>query len=59
MSHYLYVMMDEFVVAVDKAQDSKEIVAALNKFPQSAEGAKEEMLQIAEKYPEFVASHYK
>ena len=47
-----YKMMDEFTTSIDQAADSGAVVAALKKFQKSAEGAKEEMMAIAKKYPE-------
>ena len=45
-------MMEEFAVGVENAKDSAEIVVVLEKFQKTAAGAKEEMMAIAEKYPE-------
>ena len=45
-------MMEEFAVGVENAKDSAEVVAVLEKFQKTAEGAKEQMMAIAEKYPE-------
>jgi len=45
-------MMEEFAVGVENAKDSAAVVAVLEKFQKNAEGAKEQMMAIAEKYPE-------
>ena len=47
-----YKMMDEFTTSIDQAADSGAVVAALKKFQKSEQEAKEEMMAIAEKYPE-------
>jgi len=45
-------MMEEFAVGVENAKDSAAVVAVLEKFQKTAEGAKKQMIAIAEKYPE-------
>jgi len=45
-------MMEEFAVGVENAKDSAAVVAVLAKFQKDAAGAKEQMMAIAEKYPE-------
>jgi len=45
-------MMEEFAVGVENAKDSAAVVAVLAKFQKDAAVAKEQMMAIAEKYPE-------
>ena len=45
-------MMEEFATGVENAKDSAAVVAVLAKFQKTAEGAKKQMMAIAEKYPE-------
>jgi hypothetical protein len=45
-------MMEEFAVGVENAKDSAAVVAVMEKFQKTAEGAKEQMMAIAKKYPE-------
>ena len=47
-----YDMMSDFAVGVENAKDSAAVVVVLEKFQKTAEGAKEQMMAIAEKYPE-------
>lgn len=47
-----YEMMSDFAVGVENAKDSAAVVAVLTKFQETAAGAKEQMMAIAEKYPD-------
>ncbi|MFH1037939.1 MAG: hypothetical protein V1789_04615 [PVC group bacterium] len=49
-----YEMMDAFTIEVDKAEEAAQVIAALKKFQKTAEGAREEMMQLTKKYPELM-----
>ncbi|MEA1929150.1 MAG: hypothetical protein U9N73_13170 [Candidatus Auribacterota bacterium] len=45
-------MMEEFAVGIENAQNSDDVLVVLAKLQKTAEGNKEEMMAVAEKYPE-------
>jgi len=47
-----YTMMERFTISIEKAKDPADVVAALKKFQKTAEESRDEMMAIAEKYPE-------